>query len=229
MRIVSVLCFTVLAIGAAPRAVEEVAILFIGNSLTSVNDVPALVRKLAESDGRKVRVFSVTTNDFGLEEHWRDGRAAREIARRRPKFVVLQQGPSAMPESRVMLRDYAARFDKLTKDVGGRSGLYMVWPARQRAGDFDGVSESYAAAARDVGGVFLPAGDAWRAAWARQPRLELLGADGFHPSEQGSWLAALVIYCGLFERNPADIERLPRGFPKPANVFVQSAAAALAR
>ena len=43
-------------------------------------------------------------------------------------------------------------------------------------------------------GLLLPAGDAWRAAWAADARLPLYGPDGFHPSPMGTYLAALVIY-----------------------------------
>lgn len=212
--------------GAVQQPSRELTILFIGNSLTSVNDVPGLVRRIGDADGRQVRTWSVTTNDFGLPEHWSGGRAAREITRRRPAFVVLQQGPSSLPESRVVLRDYAARFARAAADAGAKPAMYMVWPSVQRSEDFDRVIESYTVAAQDIDARLLPVGAAWREAWKRDPRLALYGADGFHPSERGSWLAALVIYCGLTGRAPEDV-RLPRGFPIPDALYRQSAAAAL--
>lgn len=175
-----------------------------------------------------MRTWSVTVDDFGLPQHWQDGRAVREIARRRPPFVVLQQGPSALPDSRVVLRDYAARFARLARDVGARPALYAVWPAARRSGDFEGVLESYALAARNIDGVLLPAGGAWREAWKQDPRLALYAVDGFHPSERGSWLAALVIYCGLSGRSPAEVH-LPDRFPKPEALYRQAAAIAIAR
>jgi hypothetical protein len=211
---------------AAPT---ELSVLFVGNSLTSVNDVPGLVRRLAEADGRGIRVASVVANDFGFEEHWKDGRAARQIARGGWDAVVLQQGPSSLAESRVILRDYAARFSELVSKAGARPAMYMVWPSARRAADFDRVDESYALAARDIHGLLLPAGRAWREAWARDPKLPLYGADGFHASAEGSWLAALVIYCGLTERQPRDLAKLPRGFPEPRQLYLDSSAAALAR
>ena len=209
-------------------APTELRVLFVGNSLTSGNDVPGLVRRLAEADGRRVRVFSVAENDFGLEEHWKDGRALRQIARGRWDVVVLQQGPSALPQSRVILRDYARRFSEPILKAGARPAMYMVWPSAPRAADFDRVVESYALAARDIGGILLPVGQAWRNAWARQPQLTLYAADGLHASAEGSWLAALVIYCGLTERQPRDLAALPSGFPEPRQVYLDSAHAALA-
>ena len=110
---------------------------------------------------------------------------------------MLQQGPSSLPESRVLLRDYAKRFAGEAKNAGARTALYMVWPAKARERDFDAVSESYALAAEDADGVLLPAGDAWRDAWRHDPSLELYAEDGFHPSRLGSYLAALTIWRGL--------------------------------
>ena len=54
------------------------------------------------------------------------------------------------------------------------------------------------AAAEAVDGLLLPAGEAWVEAWKEDPSLSLYGPDNFHPSEMGSYLAALVIYAGLY-------------------------------
>ena len=55
----------------------------------------------------------------------------------------------------------------------------------------------YQLAAQDVGGLFLPAGEAWLGAWAGDSQLQLYGPDGYHPSELGTYLAALVVYEGI--------------------------------
>jgi hypothetical protein len=172
-------------------------ILFIGNSLTYANDLPRQVCALAESAGKRAICESVAKPDFSLEDHWNLKQAQKEIARGWD-IVVLQQGPSALPESRVVLIDYVKRFDAEIRKAGGRTALYMVWPSRARAGDFNGVVQSYSAAAKAVGGLLLPAGDAWRAAWRLDQSLPLYGADGFHPSPMGTHLAALVVYRKIF-------------------------------
>ena len=107
-----------------------------------------------------------------------------------------------MPESRRLLIAYTRRFDAEIKKAGARTALYMVWPSLARRGDFPAVSESYAAAATDVKALLLPAGDAWRAAWATDAGLPLYGSDGFHPSPMGTYLAALVIYEQIFASPP---------------------------
>lgn len=177
-----------------------VRILFIGNSLTAANDLPASVSALSAAAGVRVECASVARPGFSLEDHWNDGAARRAIERGGWAFVVLQQGPSALPESRILLEEYVRRFDGLIRRAGARTAVFMVWPSRGRSGDFAGVSASYAAAAAKVQARLFRVGDAWRNAWRRDPRLALYGPDGFHPSRLGSSLAAVVIVEALIGR-----------------------------
>jgi hypothetical protein len=178
------------------------SLLFVGNSLTATNGLPGTVEALGRAAGVELRCVAVTRSGFSLEDHWNDGEARRAIARGGWSHVVLQQGPSALPESRVLLDEYARRFDVEIRRAGARTALFMVWPSADRSGDFDGVSRSYTEAATLVDGLLFPAGDAWRAAWRRDPGLALYGPDGFHPSRLGSSLAALVIFDRLTDRIP---------------------------
>jgi hypothetical protein len=186
--------------GAAP---EPLGILFIGNSLTAANDVPGLVEALGRANGRRIVTRTVAYPNYSLEDHWQHGDARRAIAQGGWAFVVLQQGPSALPDSRVLLVEFARRFAEEIRRVHAQPALYMVWPATSRFGDFDGVKLSYETAARVVRGVFLPTGEAWRLAWRRDTNLAFYGPDGFHPTALGSYLAALVIYQGLTGQSPA--------------------------
>ena len=183
-------------------------ILFIGNSLTYSNDLPAMVCAMAQVAGRRAVCDSVAKPDYSLEDHWNE-KTAQSVIARGWDVVVLQQGPSSLPESRALLIRYAKRFDGEIRKAGARTALYMVWPARARRGDFPGVSLSYTSAARDVKGLLLPVGDAWRTAWARQPSLPLYGPDGFHPSVSGTYLAALVAYQQIFGDAPPDSSLAP--------------------
>jgi hypothetical protein len=78
----------------------------------------------------------------------------------------------------------------------------MVWPDLERAAFFDDVRDSYSLAASDVNGIFFPAGEAFRAAWRRDPRAPLYASDDFHPSVAGTYTAALSIYGVLYKRSP---------------------------
>jgi hypothetical protein len=198
------------------------SVLFIGNSLTEANDLPSMVEALSRGGGHPLFVDSVTLGGVSIEDHWNRGTQAR-IESGGWRFVVLQQGPSSLPESRANLREWTKRFDTVVRAQGGTTALYMVWPEAARLSVFQQVSDSYRLAAQDVGGILLPAGDAWRAAWIRDASLPLYGPDQFHPSAMGSYLAALTIYGGLTGASPLG---LPSRFTLRTGTTVEVPAAA---
>src|SRR3954447_24260290 len=216
-----------------PTTGPGTGILFVGNSLTYTNDLPGLVAGLAKAVGHPVPVASVAFPDFSLADHWNQGDAVRAISRGGWSFVVLQQGPSSLDDSRVLLRRDAARFDARIRAIGARTALFSVWPEATRQSAFPAVLESYSLAAQDVGGIYLPVTRAWLNAWDRDPSLPLYGPDGFHPSGHGSYLAALVM-TGKFtgaspQTMPARVVR-PDGtvlsIPEPAATMLRAAAEA---
>jgi hypothetical protein len=180
-------------------------VLFIGNSLTQANDLPAMVETVSRQAGVPIATASVAFGGFSLEDHWSQGTAQRRIAEGGWAIVVLQQGPSSLPENQINLRDWTARFDGVIRASGARTALYMVWPESNRLEAFDAVSQSYARAAEGVGGMLFPVGEAWRAAWRRDPGVPLYGPDGFHPTPTGTYLAALVICQQITGRSPVGL------------------------
>ena len=92
-------------------------VLFIGNSLTYYNDLPLIVEALADSvpglaPAQRLSTAMAAYPDFALFDHWADGNAVRAIDNKTTwDVVVLQQGSSALEESRVLLRDWTKRFD----------------------------------------------------------------------------------------------------------------------
>jgi hypothetical protein len=169
-------------------------VLFIGNSLTYVNDLPRTLSDLASSVGDTIKTAMVAKPDYALEDHISDGGGPKAIALGGWEFVVLQQGPSSLTENRQNLIAATQYYDRLIRQVGGRTALYMVWPAVQNFSSFAAVAGSYLQAAQAVGGVFMGAGLAWEAAWEKDPSVALYGSDGLHPSPLGTYLAALVMY-----------------------------------
>ena len=181
------------------------AVLFIGNSLTYFNAMPDIVKALADSSGEPLRVGMVAFANFALVDHWYEGTSRQEIGKGGWRYVILQQGPSAVSYNRDSLRLLTKFFNTRITAVGARAALYSVWPAQENQADFPASMESYRLAAADVGGLLLPVAAAWLAAWQRDPTLPLYGSDGLHPSPEGSYLAALVIYACIFERAPTGL------------------------
>jgi hypothetical protein len=209
-RLIAGLLLFACAMALAPiHAHSPLRVLFIGNSLTAWNDLPAMFAALAHAGGReRPEIRTIAIGGFSLEDHWNQGDAQSAIASGTWDVVVLQQGPSALPESRRLLTEYTRRFAGVIRAAGATPALYAVWPAKNRRGDFSGVSASYTAAAQAVNGTLLPAGDAWVRVMRAHPDLALYSEDGLHPTRAGTYLAALVIYRELYDAPVKDVPAL---------------------
>lgn len=182
-------------------------VLFIGNSLTYYNDLPLIVEALADSvpglaADRRLAVSMTAQPDYALFDHWNEGTAVRALEQNKWDTVILQQGSSALEDSRVLLREWTRKFDEKVRASGARTAMYAVWPNASRQFDFDRVNESYTLAATDVGGMLFPVGEAWRAAWRRDANMALYSPDGLHPTVRGSYIGGLVMASMMLDRSP---------------------------
>lgn len=216
-----------------PTPDPDLRILFIGNSLTSANNLPSLVQQLgASNSARPVVVTSVAFGGYSLEDHWNQGAALAAIRQGGWDLVVMQQGPSALPESRTNLVEWTGRFAVEIRKVGARPAVYMVWPPLDSESDWDAVTASYAAAAAAANAVLFPAGEALRSAYHANPGMPLFDTDGFHPAPLGSEGVALVIYAVAANVSPLGLAQRAGQTTFPANhiATLESAAAdAIAR
>ena len=204
---------------------DGLSVLFVGNSLTSTNDLPGMVAELVGAAGvERYRYQEVSSGGAALEDLWNDGRAIDAIEGARWDLVVLQQGPSSLESSRLNLIEWTGRFAARVRERGGRPALYMVWPPL--GGDWDAVTRAYTDAAVAVNGMLLPAGEAIRTIHSELPSVPLFAADQFHPSREGTYLAALVIVGGLTGRSTEGLSQLRRIVDLPASATAQLARAA---
>ena len=171
-------------------------VLFIGNSLTYTNDLPGTVSALARSVNDTIRTLSITLPNFAVIDHALGLSNALDAIKSQPwEYVILQQGPTTTALNRDTLIIAVKKLDPLVKNAGGRTALMMAWPDAQSPQLFPLVRASSQAAANSVvGGMFIPAGEAWRAALEKDATLPLYGPDGYHPAPLGTYLAGLVIY-----------------------------------
>lgn len=186
-------------------------ILFIGNSYTYFNDLPALFGALAKENGRDAAVSSVTCGGRQLWENTEkeDEYAARirELAEK-PWDAVFLQEHSLGP-----LLDYplfAHGVKQLTALLeADRFILYQTWGRKTGSptlkergwtnrGMTEGLSKAYRRLGRELGLSVSPVGDAFYAVGQTHPEIDLYDQDLTHPSRAGSCLAALVHYRTLF-------------------------------
>jgi hypothetical protein len=191
----------------------DLNILFVGNSLTYENDLPSIVAEIATMDGVRLGYTSLTAGNYSLDDHWADGTIQAALAKDKYDILIAQQGPSALPESQVLLRESSVRIANECRAHDTMFGLYMVWPALARDFDRDNSIASYTNAADAAGGLLCPAGLAWKLAWQTDRSIPFYGPDNFHPSFQGSFMAAMVIYAAIKNKKDLDFVSKPAGIP----------------
>jgi len=201
-------------------------VLFIGNSYTSVNDLPATFADLAWSGGHRVATGALDSGGWTLAEHVADPATAATLSSEAWNTVVLQEQSEipAAPVSRT-----TEMFPAATTLVGMIRGhraqpmLYLTFAHRDgypAAGlaDYAGmqaaIDEGYLEIAEQLGTPVAPVGDAWRTVMAEPSAPTLWQADGSHPTAAGTYLAACVFYAAIFAESPVglgDSDGLPAG------------------
>jgi len=183
-----------------PSANSNLNILYIGNSLTQVNDLPAMVTQIGGQDSVNITYKDMSVGGYALEDHLNDGKIKTEIASGIYDYVVLQQGPSSLPASQANLLEYVGKIKVLCNSIKSKVCVYMVWPEKVRISFLNDVIYSYTQAATQTQSYLAPGGLAWKYVWASDATLPLYGPDEFHPSVMGSYLAALTVYGAVRQK-----------------------------
>jgi hypothetical protein len=210
IRGTSLACLLSLITKAAAAA--SASVLFVGNSLTQVNDLPSVFKQLAVESSLHVDVEVVSTTPGGafLYDHWKRGEALALLREKHPKFLVLQ-GQSTEPLSAPQNFAYYTRLFKAEADrVGATTILFATWA--RPAGDpyykdptsggspaemQSRLDSAYASVAKNIGATLAPVGIAWEGARQVAPTIRLL--DGTqHPTPAGTYLAAAVLFRTIF-------------------------------
>lgn len=213
-------------LAARAAATASVSILFVGNSLTQVNNLPEVFKRFAAESPlhAEVEVKSSTPGGAMFYDHWKSGEALRLLREQRPNFLILQ-GQSTEPLSSPQnFAYYAARFKSEADRVHTKTILFSTW-ARPASDAYykDPISGgsptemqtrlnlAYGKLARKTGAVLAPIGITWERAQRDASEIQLL--DGTqHPSPAGTYLAAAVLFRTVFDTTATSnyFDKLPK-------------------
>lgn len=206
---------------------NAVRIVFVGNSLTAVNDLPSIVRSfLARGSSTSARrVFTVSWVPPGatLGDDLDQSDFVRLLSAVRWDAVVLQEGTpvTTAPEGGAdsMDANVHAIIDYLELS-GAMPLLFETWGNRPGTDSLSFSTEqrriraTYATVGRREHIDVAPVGDAWAAALKARPSVNLWASAGHHPSAEGSLLAGAVLatclqYVRSGERTTTDPTNVP--------------------
>jgi hypothetical protein len=200
--VLSILCF-VLGCGPATAKEPPLKVLFVGNSYTSVNDLPGMLSEFSRSrPGQRIETDQETPGGCTLLKHAQDGKAADKIRSREWDFVVLQEQSQVPFMAPPMMENGAKKLHDLVQEKGARTMFYLTWAREIQPENQAAINHSYFHCAEKLHADVAPVGIAWQRVQKSSPEIKLYADDGSHPSPSGTYLAACVFYAKLFGKSP---------------------------
>ena len=203
--------FAVLTAGCSSTSGPPVRVLFVGNSYTHFNDLPAMVRDLGASAGRKVEVEMRAPGGWWWRDHAGSSETLDAIGHGHFDYVILQEQSMAPAVPRMAETESYPAANQL-KSAASLTGanviLFMTWGHQSGSAEIGlntyssmqvALADAYALFGDALPAEVAPVGQAWWMARAERPGIVLYQADGSHPSVEGSYLAAVVITASLLD------------------------------
>ena len=193
---------------------QTVSILFVGNSYTFGNDLPAMFAALAKSGGHEATTGMSAQGGLWLADHVKSAETNGKIQERNWDYVFLQEQsvvPSHTGDRTRSMYPAARQLVEVVRANNSTPVFFMTWGRRDglsEAGhqDFEAMQTAlvtgYMGIANELNTTVAPVGIAWREVRRQHPEMELYIDDGSHPNVRGSYLAACVFYAVVFQQSP---------------------------
>ena len=193
---------------AAARAKTTTArVLFVGNSLTYVGNLPAVFSAMTRANGHPVDSDMIVRGGATLAQRLDDGTIAKALDSRKYSVLVLQErggelicafGAESCADSRAALDAIAG----LAKQNGVATivllGTYQSLPAASTA-----TVEREAAAAAQAGLAYVEVSQTLGRLVALRPGAAWFDTDGVHPGRDLTLLQAVLLYRPILGTLPA--------------------------
>lgn len=212
------------------------SILIIGNSRTYFNDMPAMLREIADSAGDPAK-FQVETSAFGgasFESLWFDHRTKRLLGAGWDDVVMQAESRAQWREE---LNDsfltYGSKLAEASRLTNGRPRLVVNWaydpPLYQgdsggvvRANHLELIKSMHSRLGSEADMTTVKLAGLWETVRGRHPSIKLT-TDGNHPTIAGSYLFALALYANLSNGSVGEVTYAPDEIDPKAAEALRSA------
>ena len=187
-------------------------VLFVGNSYTYENDLPAVFRHLARAGGHAVVTGMEANGGETLEGHVTSTETPAAITAGWQLVVLQEQSeiPAVASVRQQVMYPAVRTLVAQVRAAGGSPVLLETWAHLDGWSDYRldyaamqaGISAGYREIGVELRIPVAPAGDAWEREKAQDSSVELWQADGSHPTVAGTYLAACVLFAEVFDASP---------------------------
>lgn len=208
---------------------EQRSALFLGNSYTSTNNLPDMVRQIADSKGDTFAYNTHTPGGYTIYNHLTDATSINLIENTAYNYLILQgqsselfttlNGEGKHISSTFYQTEHLHQLSQ-RQDTCQEMLLYMTWGYNNSLPEYlemqQSVSDNYLDLAHSIDVGVAPVGEAWRYIMENHPEIPLHSPDLSHPNTAGTYLAACVFYTSMFQKSPV-------GAWIPGNISSQNA------
>jgi len=197
-------------------------LLFLGHSYTYYNDMPAMVAEMANSADSPVR-YDVTMHAFAnasLEDHWHNRKTQQLLSQGGWHRVIVQPEGGLQPQDptssmqtfgvKLLGATIAAEPPMLVINHQATEAFYEAHYSVTRSEHAGIEQQNVRSLAMATGADVIDIASVWDQVLAQDLPFSLY-KDGNHPSLQGSYLIALVIYARLSGNGVDRINYVPWG------------------
>jgi hypothetical protein len=178
---------------------NKINVLFLGNSHTFVNFVPAILHDLFNEIGIEANCVMLTQGGQCLDFHAGQINTKYNVLHGNYDYVILQ-GKATNFNAELYLENGKQIYDKYISKTATKPITYMVWSNRGKKHEQAAITNANIELAKYMNGAIAPAGTVWQKLLRSRPAPELYQEDGNHATPNGSYLAATCIFYAITER-----------------------------
>lgn len=180
-------------------------ILFIGDSLTFVNQLPLVLAALIfdSNTASELRIGEVVQGGASLETLYEHTDAVETVEKAGPwtDIVLQEQSDVSHPER---TRQYAMAFAQSARKGGARTLIFETWCHSDKTFDQPRIKSVAEETSSSCGGSVVFVGEAFDLCRRQHPEINLY-TDDRHPTQAATYLAACVFYAKLYGRTPVGL------------------------
>lgn len=240
MKKICIALITLVIVSCSSNTKDEydlLKILFIGNSYTFNNDLPALVKELGTDniESLEIELKALTPGGAKLKDHLNSSFALDIIQNGEWDFIIIQghsleplMNPLSFSEKANELIGFAKKsgasvylFETWSRATG--NSIYTEeWSGKNPKSMQDLISLRYNEIAKASGVKVIPIGTIWQRISNERPEIKLYSEDGSHPTSLGTYLTACIIYKSIFNEDPKEIKQSPFGIKQKEATILQN-------
>jgi len=205
-------------------------ILFIGNSLTIANGgIETHVQNFYNEGNPEVIAYTQSASISGasLKEHLMAGLAEGAINSKEWDYIILQENGIVATINPEETLASILDFKELISS-SANVFLFMTWAYEEQPEMTEQLTSVYYEAASLTNYSVIPVGLGWRDFEAENNSISLLGSDGLHPSNYGTYFASAMIFNIISNQQVGQIPYNANLTSAEANYIKQAVSEAIA-